>query len=808
MARPLLPDRRLMGTVDHDKRVVPGHTVPRRLSAFAILGFFLLCVSRTLCAAPVMEIGSDHISTDLFPYIDVLEDKKGSLALDDITGETLSRQFSPSSLTDLYFGYTESVFWLRFAVENRLDHDKELVLEVTPADIDFIDFYTVDASAGTVLQHKRSGSAINVSERDYQRPLYYFDLKLPPKATQEYYVRLASNKTLNAQLRLSAVHEQFQWSMRHNWWQGFIFGGLCFLGAIHLGFAVVFRQKVFVYGGLLLISMVLVQASWSGYFIRFFNTDDRLLDRQLIFSVYLSAAIGLLFTRSYLDTHRRSPFIHRVLTALVVIAAAGLPCSWLFSSRANALLSGIVTVPAIFFMYGAAVYSFFEGYRPARYFLLARTITIVMILGALFSDQGYLTQGFINAWGLSVAMLFEGVVFAFALVRQYGNKTDVAKPVAGEAPQMTTSSVPVSAFCHELRTPISGVLGMSELLLDTALNEHQRLQAETIHSSGRILLDVVTKMSDIAALESGNLALSESSFEILAVVESGIEHARHLAERRNIELIYQVDETLSGFVKGDEEKLRQTLESLVNYGARHLESGEILLTARYQSHDYVQFEVVSGKNTFINEYQPQLDSVLMPTSADTMNITLARRYVTLMGGELTLVPRGDGGGYKASFQIFLRRQQRAHDANRNDDVLRGKRLVVIDDNDTCCKIVRQQATQWGMDVKTAANGREALALLRELKAQKEHIDLMLVDYDMPGMNGLELVARIRQEPAAFGSEKTLILMLTGVSKMAQGMEKNAGIHRVLYKPLSGKNLRQALIEALQPPTGGRADAKP
>jgi len=769
------------------------------------VGCGLWVLIKSAIAAPVIEVNEERLRLELPPYVDIFEDKNGNIPFDDIKSEKFSHQFAPSPSTDLSFGYTDSAYWLRFGVENQLDHDQSFIVEVTPADIDSIDLYGVDYRLNKTLFHKHSGSAVNFDQRDYDHPLYYFDISVPAHTAYTYYVRLESNKTINAQLMLSTPRDHFHFSGARDWWQGFIFGALLFLAIIHLGLAFTFNHKGFAYCGLMLLSMIFIQGSWNGYFLQFLNTDRTLLDRQLILSVYVSGALGLLFTRSYLNTHERSPKSHRLLTLLIVISLMGIPCSWLFDSHVNALLVGAVTIPTAFFIFGVAIYSFLEGYEPARYFLLARTVTIVMILAAIFSDRGLLPQGFVSAWGISASMLFEGVVFAFAMIKQQVDKQQLEKHTQTAAtPTHTSALVPVSAFCHELRTPISGVMGMTELLLDTPLTDQQRLQAETIRGSGKALLEVVNKMSDLASLESGEIELIETSFEIISVVESCIENARNVSERRNIELIYQVDEALSGLVRGDEEKLQQVLSNLINYAVRRLESGEILLTAKFLSHDMAQFEVISGKNTFTQEYGALYEAHETPTSADSLNLTIARQFVALLGGELVLQYRADGGS-KASFQILLRRQRREQSFDGHEQLLRGKRLMVVDDNDTCCKIVKQQAAHWGMDVISAGSGKEALALLRSQANLNEIFDLMLVDYDMPGMNGLELVSRIKQEQESLKAQNVLILILTGVSKMPnQIMDRQLGVHRILYKPLSGKNLKIALIDALQKAVGGRS----
>lgn len=156
------------------------------------------------------------------------------------------------------------------------------------------------------------------------------------------------------------------------------------------------------------------------------------------------------------------------------------------------------------------------------------------------------------------------------------------------------------------------------------------------------------------------------------------------------------------------------------------------------------------------------------------------------------------GGLRLSFQIYLREQQRDTAVEDGDVVLRGKCLLVVDDNDTCCKIIQQQASRWGMEALNAISGKEALALLRTRANLQQPVDLLLVDYDMPGMNGLELLDRIEQESEALNLQHVRTLILTGVSKMpGQLAEKKQQSLKVLYKPVSGKSLKMALIDALR-----------
>lgn len=771
---------------------------PKQYGTSVLSALIIFGMSFVTQAAPVVEVDQERFRLDLAPYIDVLEDRQGRLDIEAIMTGEYNNQFSPLPPSALFFGYTESVFWLRFVVESRLDHDRPLVVEVMPADIDYIDLYAVDPANGTLLMQKRSGSAINFDARDYDHPLYFFDINAERESRHIYYLRLESDKNINVRLHLSTVREHFYFSGMRDWAHGLLIGAMILLGVLHIIFAFVFNYKAFAYYGLTALIVVFLQASWDGYFIQFMDADASLLDQQLMLCVYLSNVTFLLFARTYLDTHQRTPTIHRILTAFIVIGLMGVPCSWLFDSTINAYLSGLYTLPSIFLVFGLAVYSFMEGYEPARYFLIARTLTIAAILVTVFADQGLLPQGFLGGWGVSVASVLESSIFLVAMIAQQLAKqrqSDAGKPAApGLSP---TNSVPLSAFCHELRTPISGVLGMSELLLDTALTDQQRLQVETIHHSGRSLMEVANKMSDLAAFEAGDVRLNDGLFEMASVIETVVESARDLAERNRVEFIYRVDEAVAGFFRGDREKLQQAVYHLVGLGIRRRQGGELLLTVHAGVSDQIHFEIVTGNDTMADEMAVMQDVSVSLSSADSLNVSIARRFIALMGGELRLEPRADQG-IRCHFFVVLRREQRQVTAFDGEQILRGKSLVVVDDNETCCKIIEQQAIQWGMDVFTATGSKEALAMLRSRANMGPSFDILLVDYEMPGMNGVQLIQKIRQESDVLHTRDIIFVILTGVSRMpSQVLQKEIDVRAVLYKPLSGKSLKAALIDALQ-----------
>lgn len=757
------------------------------------LGWLVMCLllgQLPAQAAPLVEIREPRVWMSLSPYVDILEDPGGQLTIQDVMSDRYAFQFAPAPVTELFFGYTSSVYWVRFTIENQRADAMAFILEAAPPDVDYIDLYTVDPLNRTLHRHKRTGSAMPYTEREYDNPLYLFDLALPANTLNTYYIRLASNKTLNLELSLGTPHEYFRFAAEKLWWQALFLGCLLVLGFLYLGLFAVYRQKAFLWYGLFLFSLLAIQISWNGYLLQFFATHESLLDRQVTSPVYLSILFSALFAQQILETRRRLPWQHRILDLIATTCLAGSIVTWFVDASPNALVASSVAIVASIFIFGFTLHANMEGHGPARHFLLARTMTTGIILVAIFNMHGYLPQGSFVAWGVTAAVVLEALILAISLSRFQAQRIrDLRTPSTAPDPASQRSLVNLSDICHELRTPISGVLGMADLLLDSKLSEQQKNQLKTIKKSGQSLLDVANKLSALSQIERGHMELATSLFELNPLIEFCVDSCRDHAEAGKVEFIFHIDKQVSGHYKGDPDKLQQTLANLLHFALHRLEQGEIVLSVSPEDGGKLFFRIRSGHNILMEHTKAADTRPLGPS--ENLNIIIAEHYITLMGGQLSL-HRSIDGSATISFSIPLELQQQPTPARPGDiALLHGRKMLIVDDNATCCAITEQQAMQWGMSVQSAHGGKEALAILRASTTIESPFDIVLVDYDMPGMNGLELAEHICQD-RNINHENLHIIMLTGMSRAPEPIAGNRNIRRVLYKPLSGQSLKQAL----------------
>ncbi|MFN3587454.1 MAG: response regulator, partial [Moraxellaceae bacterium] len=261
-----------------------------------------------------------------------------------------------------------------------------------------------------------------------------------------------------------------------------------------------------------------------------------------------------------------------------------------------------------------------------------------------------------------------------------------------------------------------------------------------------------------------------------------------------------VDPSVPTQVIGDPTRLRQVISNLLRNAIKFTQHGEVeirLLPGRRG----LRVEV---RDTGIGIPPEQLGQVFQPYQQGSNNVrpqtgtglglSICKQLVELMGGEIGIDSKLKQGS-TFWFDLPLKSQENTSADSKEEMWLRGLRLLVVDDNKTVNRVIEEQASRWGMIVRTADNGAEALALARNAANLGEPFDIILLDHNMPGMSGLQLAARIKEDPII--RNDVIVMMLTGINiAPTHTMARNVGIRRVLTKPVTERQLRRAFAEEL------------
>ncbi len=694
---------------------------------------------------------------NLYEYAEFTNVGHSNYAIDDILNNKQLNYHDLSS-ENHDFGFTSDTYWIRFALKNSSTTPKVYYLETARPITDIVHLYQID----NVITEQKNGDQIAFNERSTEHRQIVFKISLPAQANQEFYMKVMSDgETINLPLNLYSESAFINNNYTQQLFLGLFYGVLLLAGLIYLFFYTSLKSKTFLYYGLYVFSIALMQAALDGFVHQYFIPNGGYINsRMVLISALFSNFFLLKYCEYFLNVKRYLPHFKKLY--LAIYATLVVLFGMLFInpkilelaypvSNLNGLLSLILILATVFSMR-------FKKVSIDPYFSFGIFFLVLGLLGFVMNNLGMLPSNFYTLNSSKFGTGFEVIFLSLSMTNllrrlreEKENSQRMALKKSEEISELKTFFM--SNMSHELRTPINAIMGVVETELANQNNSiENRKTYQIIRNATISLLSNVNDVLDFEKIEKNQIKLKDETFNPSIVLNQISENWKREALKKGLNYRFDMDSEIPAHIKGDQDRLVQILNNVLSNAVKFTNSGAVVLKLKCLSQPnnicLFSFQVSDtgvgmdeeSKNTVFDSFNQMRLNHKRQFGGIGLGLNIAKHLITLFNGNITLESEPNEGTNVYIEIPLLEAQDKKHiHETESSTLIKPLHILVVEDNKLNQLVMRKLLGSFpNTTFSVVENGQEAIDALK-----KEIYDLVLMDLQMPIMDGYEATKLIR-----------------------------------------------------------------
>ncbi len=791
--------------------------IPLKLpQIFPVLLLVLFLVSSA--HAQLADEGNFKETQSLRPHAELFLAGQKEYSILEIADIYRNGSFEPMIDFDENLGFSKDNFWIRFLLTNPTDETAHYYLETGRPITDRVSLF-VDEGEGTITTQE-SGDAIAFNEKDVLHRKSVFRVGLMPQQTVEAYIHLKSDGEV-VMLPLDLVPEKtfLYETYKEQLFYGFFYGILILACIIYLFFYFAMRDTAFVYYGLYVLFIAMLQFSLDGLFHQYILPDGGYFsDRAVLFAALISLLFFVNYGRKFLDIKNHGKYLlaaFEIMSGITFIALLALLAVPGFLAYCYPLANHI-GLAILLLTIGSIIYLRIKKVDVDIFFITGITFLILGFVVFILNNLNLLPNSFITENGAKFGIGLEIIFLSLSMGNRIRNLREsneqnqlLALQRLEDMNDMKSSFI--SNISHELRTPLNLIMGVADTLRKDQRDKDLQDKCKLILTSSETLLGHVDDILDFTSIEKGEQELHKNSFDLHKSLNRIARINRNKAQHKNLDFTYTYKEGLPEKIIGDRRKLMQVLNNLLDNAVKFTLSGKISFHVDYNlKKDGKARLVFSIQDTGIGISKEKIstiyESFTKRSSADKrefyglgLGLYVAKSYVDLQKGSIAIqngVEQGTMCRVELDFELDQSQQSEPEEIQEdetNKSSFMGCRILLVEDNKMNQMVIRLAVKQWeNVHLEIANHGGEAMDMLK-----KSTYDIILMDLQMPVMDGFEATANIRSGKAGDAIKDIPILVVTADATDATKKEIfRLGANDFMTKPVKADFLHSKIRKNL------------